>query len=197
MKRSAVVLAFLLLAVGIVSAQQNDLSLSAFGAFTSSVTTKNIYENATDSVGGLLSYRHFAHEHNGIEVNYGLTENSQRLYPVTEVQTFVHEMTGAYIFHVTRGNLQPYALAGGGLLIFSPTAAALQAAYIPQLGHSMRPAFLYGAGIDYSVNKKLAVRVGYRGLLYESPDFFGQLYALHTSSMMHTMQPAVGVVYRF
>jgi opacity protein-like surface antigen len=202
MNRSAVVLAFLFFAVGFSSAQQSDLSLSAIGAFTGSVTGNGIQETATDSGGGLLSYRHFAHEHNGIEANYSYTKNSQRFTyvsgaPVTDVQTNVQELTAAYVFHVTRGSLQPYALAGGGLLTFSPTSSALQAALIPALGHSIRPVFLYGAGLDYRIRKSLAVRAGYRGLVCESPDFFGQQYALHTSKAMQIMEPTVGLVYRF
>src|ERR1700680_5109926 len=123
MRRSAVLLTviFLILAGGIASAQQTDISANIFGAYTNHVTGKGLEETATKSGGGLLSFRFFPHQHNGVEVNYAYTKNSQRYTALSSasvigVQAGIHELTGAYVYHLNRGPVQPFALAGGGLL---------------------------------------------------------------------------------
>ncbi|HVJ04777.1 MAG TPA: outer membrane beta-barrel protein [Candidatus Saccharimonadales bacterium] len=203
MRRSAVLLTviFLILAGGIASAQQTDVSVSGIGVYTDTVTGKGVQETATKSGGVLVSFRHFPYHHNGVEVNYSYTKNTQRYSDLSgsqlaDVQSSIHEVTGAYVFHVTRGAVQPFALAGAGLLIFSPTSHALDTAD-PSITSQKRPAFLYGAGLDVRLNRGLAVRAQYRGLIYKAPNFFGNAVALHTSSAMHMAEPSVGLVYRF
>jgi opacity protein-like surface antigen len=203
MRRSAVLLTviFLILAGGIASAQQTDVSVNGIGVHTNDVTGKGVEETATYSGGGLLSFRHFPHEHNGIEVNYSYTKNSQ-LYSdlsgafITGVQSSIHEVTGAYVYHLNRGPLQPFALAGVGLLIFSPTDSAIKAAD-PSISRQIKPAFLYGAGLDFRVTNQVAVRAQYRGFIYGAPDFYGEALAVHTGAAMQMVEPSIGVVYRF
>jgi opacity protein-like surface antigen len=203
MRRIAVLLTviFLILASGIASAQQTDVSVNAIGTFTNSVTGKGLDETATKSGGALISFRYFPHQHNGIEVNYAYTKNSQ-VYtslsgaPVTSVQSSIHEFTGAYVYHLTRGSLQPFALAGAGLLSFSPTDSAIKAAD-PSISRQTKPVFLYGVGLDFRATKNMALRAQYRGFIYQAPDFYGDQYALHTGSAMQMGEGAVGLVYRF
>jgi opacity protein-like surface antigen len=201
--RSSAVLAgiFVILACGIGSAQQTDVSLSAIGVYTNSVAGKGLEESASASGGGLFSVRHFGQQHNGFEINYAYTKNSQRYndlsgVPVAVVQSSVHELTGAYVFHFTRGSFQPFALAGGGVLIFSPTNSAINSAD-PSISRQDKPAFLYGVGLDYRIAKKLALRMQYRSLVYEGPDFYGPAIAIHTSTAMQMREPSVGLSYRF
>jgi len=203
MRRTAVLLTviFLALASGIASAQQTDVSLNVIGTYTNHVTGKGLDETATKSGGALFSFRHFPHKHNGLEINYAYTKNSQ-IYttlagaPVTRVQAGIHELSGAYVYHITSGPVQPFALAGGGLLMFRPTDDAIKAAD-PTISGQTKAAFLYGVGIDVRVAKNLAVRAQYRGLIYQAPDFYGDNLALHTSAVMQTAEPSVGLVYRF
>jgi len=203
MRHTAVLLTviFLILASGIASAQQTDVSFNALGTFTNSVTGKGLNETATKSGGALLSFRYFPHQHNGIEVNYAYTKNSQ-VYtslsgvPVTRVQSSINEFTGAYVYHVTRGPVQPFGLVGAGFLSFSPTDSAIKAAD-PLISRQIKPAFLYGAGLDFRATKNLAVRAQYRGFIYQAPDFFGEKFALHTGAAIRMGEGAVGLVYRF
>jgi opacity protein-like surface antigen len=201
--RSSAVFAgiFVILACGIGSAQQTDVSVSAIGIFTNSVAGNGLEESATASGGGLFSFRHFGQQHNGVEVNYAYTKNSQRYNDlsgasVADVQSSIHELTGAYVFHFTKGSFQPFALAGGGLLIFSPTNSAINSAD-PSISRQDKPAFLYGVGLDYRVSKKVALRMQYRGLVYEAPDFYGAAVAIHTSTAMQMREPSIGLSYRF
>jgi opacity protein-like surface antigen len=201
MPRSALLLTavFLILASGIASAQ-SDVSLNVTGNFANTVNGKGIEETATKSGGVLFSFRHFSH-HNGFEANYGYTKNSQKYSDqlgnsVASIQSSIHELTAAYVWRATRGAVQPFALAGGGFLMFSPTSSATDAA-VPKISRNTRPAFLYGAVIDVAVSKKAALRAQYRGLIYEAPDFFGGAVAIHTSTAMRTSEPSIGIVYRF
>ncbi len=203
MKRSAILLTvlFLLLAGGIASAQQSDLAVSVIGAFTDNVTGDGLHETATTSAGPLLSYRRFPGEHSGLEVNYAYTKNSHVYSTLAGsqlpgVQTNMHELSAAYVFHLTRGSFQPFALAGGGLLMFHPISNAIDAAH-PLISRQTRPTFVYGVGLDYRVRKHLALRAQMRGLVYEAPDFYGQQLKLHTSAAMRTTEPSIGLVYRF
>jgi opacity protein-like surface antigen len=203
MRRTAFLLTvtFLIVASGIASAQQTDIAASAIGTWTKNVTGKGLEETATKSGGALISFRHFAHQHNGIEANYSYTKNSQVITsvsgaPITRVQSSIHEFTGAYVFHLTEGSVQPFALAGGGFLAFSPTDSAIKAAD-PSISRQTKPAFLYAAGLDVTVAKKVAVRAQGRGFIYQAPDFYGNQYALHTGATMQMWEASIGLVRRF
>jgi outer membrane autotransporter protein len=89
--------------------------------------------------------------------------------------------------------LNPYVLAGGGALIFNPTGNQFNTLSGAQA--QAKGAFVYGAGVNYAIRKRLALRGEYRGLVYGTPDFgFG---ALKTNSITHTAVPSVGLTFRF
>ncbi len=77
MRRSAVLLTamFLILAGGIASAQQTDVSVSGIGVYTDTVTGKGVRETATKSGGVLVSFRHFPYRHNGTPRTRSATTN--------------------------------------------------------------------------------------------------------------------------
>jgi opacity protein-like surface antigen len=86
-----------------------------------------------------------------------------------------------------------YALAGGGGLIFDPTGN--NGGFIPGATTQGRGAFLYGAGVDYALTRRVSLRAEYRGFVYKNPDF--GLTALNTDSWTHTAQPSAGIVLHF
>jgi opacity protein-like surface antigen len=204
MRRSAILLGmiYFLCAVAGAWAQSNELSLGASGVFTNSVNGHGIHETATNSGGGVLSYRHFSQPTGpGFEVNLGYTKNSQNYLDTTDgtktsVQAGIHEFTGAYVYRFKSGSIRPFLLAGGGFLVFNPTSSALNKAD-PDISRQWQGAFLYGGGADFPVTKQLAIRAQFRGFIYKAPDFFGQNYALHTDDAMMMYEPTVGVVLRF
>jgi len=55
--------------------------------------------------------------------------------------------------------------------------------------------FVYGAGVNYAIRKRISLRAAYRGLVYGTPDF--GFRALSTNSVTHTAVPSVGVTFRF
>jgi opacity protein-like surface antigen len=203
MKSSAILLRallFVILAAAAAAAQNNEIAISAFGVMPSKTTGYGVQETGTKSGGGLFSYRHFGSAHSGLEVNYGFSENSNKytngINPASSVQTKQTEITGAYVFRLTRGAVQPFALAGAGLIFFRPTQDAINDAD-PNVSPTTHLGGLAGAGVDVSVRKHMALRAQYRVLVVESPDFYGQGYALHTNAPMFISEPSVGVVFKF
>jgi opacity protein-like surface antigen len=189
---------FLVLASGFGLAQQADIAASVSGVITNQSSGSFMTRTATTSAGGLFSFRYFPHR-NGIEANFGYTKNSQQFEGslgnvIAPVQTSVYELTGDYVLRFGHDPIRPFAFLGGGMLIFGPTDSAIKSAVIP-ISRQTRPAFLYGAGADFRITDKAAIRGQYRGLLYEAPDFGNS--NLHTGYAMHTIEPSVGLVYRF
>jgi len=59
-----------------------------------------------------------------------------------------------------------------------------------------RVAFLYGAGADFNLSKRIFVRAQYRGLVFNSPTF--DIPAnLGADRTMHQAEPSIGFGYRF
>jgi len=81
------------------------------------------------------------------------------------------------------------AVAGAGGLMFDPknlAGASTQA----------RAAFVYGAGADINMSKRLFMRAEYRGLVYNSPTF-GIPGLAGTDRITHKAEPTVGFGFRF
>lgn len=176
-----------------------DISANLTGIFGQTVTGNGIQQTQTNSAGGLLSFRYFLKRYAGIEGNYGYSRNSQDYNfgfgNVLGVKAGMHEVTGALVLRRARGPIQPFVLAGGGVLIFSPTSSAITSTGLP-ISRENRPTFLYGIGTDLKLVKSVGLRVQYRGLLYQAPDFHDTA-DLHTGQTTHTAVPSVGLVFKF
>jgi opacity protein-like surface antigen len=113
----------------------------------------------------------------------------------SSVRTDFHEITGSFVAHipVRAHGIRPYALAGGGALIFRPTSDAR--AINSSIDQQARAALVYGGGVDFDVAPHLGVRAEYRGFVYKTPDF--GTATLDLDKITHTAQPSVGFFYRF
>ncbi len=89
--------------------------------------------------------------------------------------------------------LSPYILAGGGALVFEPTGNQLNSLSGAQT--QAKGAFVYGAGANYAISKRISLRAEYRGFIYGTPDFGFSSFS--TGSITHTAQPSVGLSFRF
>jgi opacity protein-like surface antigen len=180
-----------------------EVAVSGAGVFSRTVSSSNgpTIDSPTKSAAEFGTVRYHVTKRNAFEVSMGHTHNSQlfSIPPDTyRVITGITEFTGAYVFTPFAGpKWQPFLLAGGGALRFSPGNA-----YIDQVQNSFgtqiqtRLAFVYGAGTDYVLWKALAVRLQYRGMIYRNPDFAvpGLFY---TGAKGHMAEPAVGLVVKF
>src|SRR6266481_5509109 len=130
------------------------------------------------------------------EANYGYDRTTQVYFGSTpaRVQSDIHQITGAAVVKLPGfARIQPYALAGGGALVFNPTGNVGNS--FAGASEQTRGAFLYGVGADYVLAKHWSLRAEYRGLVYKAPSF--NLAGLDTDSWTHSAQPSAGIVFRF
>lgn len=167
---------------------RSDVSAQATGSFVRSSTHNGVSQDADNTAGVLGTYRFYFNRHNGVEVNYGYTQNTEK-YGQTGIETNSHEVSAAYVFRFPMKRWSPFALAGAGGMIFDPrnfTGANYQA----------RPAFVYGGGADFNISDHLYVRAEYRGFVYDSPTYdVAALNGLDRTT--HRAEPSVGIGWRF
>lgn len=125
-----------------------------YGANFSKESDGNQLAQVPTTSGGFLAGYQYALSHYGsVELSYGFTRNSQNFtimdaftgFQSSEsVQTNVHQITAAVVIKRNVRKLNPFVLAGSGVLLFSPTDTANNAS----LGASTqtKPVFLYGGG---------------------------------------------------
>jgi opacity protein-like surface antigen len=170
---------------------KSEATVQAFGSFVKSTTDNSIPQSATNSGGILSSYRWFFNPHNGVELNYGYSRSTQ-IYGLADgaagVNANSHEATAAYVFRFPLKRITPFVLAGGGALVFDPRDVAGASA-------QGRAAFLYGGGADFNLSKRVFFRAGYRGLLYNSPNF--DVSTLNVDRLTHRAEPFGGIGFRF
>ena len=170
---------------------RQEASVQAFGSFVKSTNDNGVQQNATNSGGILGSYRFFFNDHNGVELNYGYALNTQNYAlaaGTTGVNAHSHEATAAYVLRFPMRRVTPFVLAGAGALVFDPKNT-------PFANTQARPAFLYGGGADFNITNRVFFRAGYRGLLYNSPNF--EVPALNVDRLTHRAEPFGGIGYRF
>ena len=193
---------FLLTTLTLAQESRSDLSVNVTGAFSTQSAGNNVTQDPSNSLGFLATYRFKVNRLNSVEVNYGITRNTQ--YYATRsvltgepnffaVQSNVNEVTADYVLTPGKsGKLSPFLLAGGGALIFNPTGNSFGAT---PSGTEIKGAFSYGGGADYRILRNLALRFEYRGLVYKAPDFY--VPGLATGSFGHMAEPSIGLVFHF
>ena len=176
--------------------QPSQISVQGTGLITKSTDGNNSTYKTTKSGGFLLGYSYQFSPWAGVEGNYGYTRNTQNYSAqsgTSSIQADVHEITGAFVAHfpTSAHNVRPYALAGGGAVVFDPTTKYVVAGSQSQT----RGAFVYGAGVNFDVVQNFGIRAEYRGLVYKTPDF--TVGSLNLDKFTHLAQPSVGFFFRF
>ena len=176
--------------------QRSEVSIEGTGFLTHDSAGNGILDRATNTGGFLVGYRYNINRWLAAEANYGYDRNTQTYFGSTfaRVQTNVHQFTGSAVVKLPGlGRIQPFALAGGGALVFDPTGNSGGA--FAGATSEARGTFLYGVGADYVLAKHWSVRAEYRGLVYKAPSF--NLARLSTDSWTNVSQPSAGIVFRF
>jgi outer membrane immunogenic protein len=193
----AIIACIALLSVGAVAQEvRSEVSVQGTGFFTKDSNGNGIENKATETGGLLIGYRYNITRWLAAEANYGYDRNTQTYFgsSLARVQSNIHQITGSAVVKLPGfARIQPYVLAGGGGLIFSPTdngGGAFAGATSQAKG-----AFLYGGGADYPFTKHLSLRAEYRGFVYKAPNF--NLAGLNTGTWTHIAQPSAGIVFRF
>jgi outer membrane immunogenic protein len=200
MRRLLVIIAAVVtVAVGSVAQEgRSEISLEGSGFYTKVSSGQGTTQRSTDTGGLTLGYRYHFNRWLAAEGNYGFDRNTQEYFGgfgESRVQANVHAVTGDVVVNLPLriGRISPFALAGGGGLIFDPTGN--RGGFVPGASSQGKGTFLYGAGADYALSRHFSLRAEYRGFVYKSPDF--GLRALNTDKWTHTAQPSAGIVFRF
>lgn len=177
---------------------RSEISLQGTGLFTKDASGNGNSYSATESGGFLGTYRYHVNRWMSAEAAYGYSLDTQKYSSAGafRIQSRIHQLTGAMIFNLPshpNSRISPYAIAGAGALLFSPTGSQVDTLSGAQI--QAKPAFVYGVGANYALQKHVSLRLEYRGFLYSTPDFgFG---GLATNTLTHTAMPSVGVTFRF
>lgn len=172
---------------------KQDITVQAFGTFLKSTTQNGIQNKSDNSAGVLGTYRYFFTDHQGVEADYGFTQNYQyygQPASFAGVKTYSNEISGAYVFRMPMGKkITPFVLAGAGALVFDPnnfSGASTQT----------RASGIYGAGADINLSNHVYIRAEYRGLIYNSPTYGLPAFS-GLDRVTHRAEPSVGFGYRF
>lgn len=190
-----------LLSISAATAQEvkrNEVSVQGTGVFTRDTDHNGFNQKTTHSGGLLTSYRLHLNRWLAADGSYGYTRSTQQTLASSKaynIQSDVHAVTGALVITSPRpyGRLTPFALAGGGAMVFDPTEKA--GGFVAGADRQTKEAFIYGGGADVDLTPHLALRVEYRGFVYKRPDF--GLTSLNSDATAHTAQPSAGFVFKF
>src|SRR5271167_2682182 len=188
LRRAWVVVAavFLITSVGVCQDSGHfDASFNGAAVFTGTSNGNGIQQSATVGSNYFATFRFKFKPKHSLIFNYGRARNSQRYQTGFDfhVATINSEYTGAYVYSpLQKGRFEPFVLVGGGALSFSPQSTWLVLPdFIVDVPNRVQInlnaakqtelAFLYGGGVDCRLLWKLALRLQYRGLLYDAPDF--------------------------
>jgi opacity protein-like surface antigen len=181
---------------------KNDATVSAIGSFEQSTSGNGVNQSATDSGGVLFTYRYFFTTHHGVELNYGYSRFSQQYTSLGTGAPFTgtlgipadtHEATASYVFRFSPGRrVTPFLSAGTGALVFNPNSFT-----VGNVSGSTfaTPDFVYSAGADIALSHRVSFRLGYRGHVFEAPDF--GVPGIRTNSITHMAEPFGGLSFHF
>jgi outer membrane immunogenic protein len=193
---TAVGVAALQAVTAVAQETRSEISVQGTGFFTKDSEGNGVQNHVTNTGGFLVGYRYNINRRLAAEANYGYDRNTQIYFGsgLGRVQSNVHQATGEAVVRLPSFlRLQPYALAGGGALMFDPTGNA--GSSFAGATWQAKGAFIYGAGADYAFTRHISLRAEYRGYVYKTPDF--NLANLNTNTWTHTAQPSAGIVFRF
>lgn len=193
-----------------------DASFNGAAVFTKTSNGNGIQQSATIGSDYFGTFRFRFRPKHSLIFNYGRAKNSQ-VYQSNfdfHVLTSITEYSGAYVYNFSeKRKFEPFLLVGAGALAFNPKSTWL---VLPDFVNGVTNrvqinldaakqtgiAYLYGGGVDYRLPWRFALRLQYRGLLYNAPDFklnttSGSAVSFSTGGKSHMAEPSIGLVFKF
>ncbi len=169
-----------------------EFTVQGSGIFPKQTSKGELTSKPTSSGGVMAGFRVNLSNWLAVEGDYDYMRNSETFFTssgLTRIPMNLHAVTATGIVKLpTFRNVRPFALAGGGMMVFEPReASGIQTQY--------RSTFVYGGGFDVPVVKRVALRAEYRGFLYKIPDFDSN--ALKIDKFSHAAVPSAGLVFTF
>jgi len=180
---------------------QTDLGVSFYSTFTKSSSGNGTDQVPTNSVGGMVELRHIQSPWIGYEFTYQVNPADQTYSPTpnncgyhcnnttTKIPAKAHEFSLDWVFSKQFGNLRPFAVAGIGFFVAVPSTNLY---YVNTI---VRPAYVFGGGVDWGLSSHLGVRVQFRDNLYKAPNM--EAIFNPTGVFTQSAEPMGGVYYRF
>jgi hypothetical protein len=186
---------------GAAAKAQTDVALSGLRTFTSSSSGFGTQQTPSNSEGGLLEVRHIVNPLVGYEFAYSLDLANQSYAPETgacspvcgqlplKISGKANQFGVNWLVSLKSGSLRPFALGGIGLRITVPGSSPYSVNTV------VRPAFVYGGGVDWGFLPHFGLRLQVRGNMTKAPN----LSDIYTSTTKYTQiyEPMGGVFYRF
>jgi opacity protein-like surface antigen len=177
---------------------RHEIAVQGTGFFTKDSQQNGIQQHSTNTGGFLVNYRFRINGWLAAEAAYGYDRNTQENFTSSGdfgIRTNVHQATGALVVNlpVSVARMRPYVLAGAGALVFDPTGN--NGGFVSGSQSQARPSFVYGGGVDYRLVRHVALRLEYRGFVYNRPDF--GIAALSSNVTTHSAEPSAGFVFHF
>src|SRR3984893_3434298 len=175
---------------------RHEIGVQGTGFLTKDSQQNGTLQHSTDTGGFLVNYRFHINRWLAAEAGYGYARNTQQNFTSSGnfgINSNVHQATGALVVNIPVyvARMRPYVLAGAGALIFDPTGKA--GGFVSGAQQQTRPSFVYGGGVDYRLVRHVALRLEYRGFVYDRPDF--GIAALSSNVTAHTAEPSAGLVF--
>ena len=192
-----------------------DASFNGAAVFTKQSTGNGVRHTATTGSNYFGTFRFRMNPKQSLIFNYGRAKNSQVYQSAFDfhVLTTISELSGAWVYNpFQKGKFEPFVLVGAAALRFSPRSTWV---VFPDFGgepnrvqitlptaKQTEAALLYGAGLDYHLPGRFAIRFQYRGFYYGNPDFkvntnSGGAVSFVTAGKGHMAEPSIGLVFRF
>ena|ERR1700685_3699493 len=179
---------------------RSDITVSAFGSFQQSTSGNGVNQSGSESAGVLATYRYFFTDHQGVEVDYGFSRFDQQFSAPTAATPFsfgtsanTNEATASYVYrHAVGHRLTPFVSAGTGALVFLPSAFSAGGTNGSTFA---TPDFVYSAGADLALSRRVSLRLGFRGHVFEAPDF--GVPSIRTNSVTQIIEPFGGLSLHF
>jgi hypothetical protein len=176
-----------------------DIGVAGLYQVTGAANGNFIRDDTTASGGALISFRQPWRPWVGYEVNVGYTKFYESYNKnVVKVQSNVTDFSVSYLLQSPAYHgVDAYLALGGGIIVFSPIAGTVTNVNQPgtSLPSQLLPEFTWNLGLNYSLFKRVGVQGGLRGLKYKTPDF--HQFAIDTKTLRTTLEPNIGVFYRF
>jgi len=144
------------------------------------------------SVGGEASFRHSFHPLLGFEAAYDYSRFTESYTgQAFGYQHNLHVFSGSYYVHGPKAlGIQPFALAGISAAVFSPSLNGGQ-----NVPYQVRPLRTLERASTIRCSGAHRLRIEYRGLYYQAPDF--GLQKLTTNAYRLMSEPMAGVYIHF
>jgi hypothetical protein len=177
-----------------------DVGVSGLYQVTGASDGNSLRDDTTESGGALVSFRQPYRPWLGYEADLSYTKFYEAYNKgVVKVESNVTDFSFSYLLQspVIYG-VQPYLTLGGGIIVFSPisgTLTNLNQTVPSSLPSQLLPEFTYSFGLKMPLFTRFGVNGGLRGLKYKTPDF--HQVSIDTHTLRTTLQPNIGVYYRF